>query len=202
MIQDSGFRIQNSGFGIRDSGFEIRDSGIGIRDSDSCSGTSGAGAAWTDPPRDGTHHLILQSHVREAHIWTRPSTKCKIEGLKISQVLIVNFCNESRPQKSSFNAGFQNLIWEKELNQNLFGNEVYYPNSLLLQVKNMLCSDLDCQGSFTLILFSDKIGPARIAAWAASLLPMVTNPKFRSAYCMRVDHLGRSTCHAISGRRD
>ena len=28
-----------------------------------------------------------------------------------------------------------------------------------------------------------RIEPARIAAWDASLLPMVTNPKFRSAYC-------------------
>jgi hypothetical protein len=29
---------------------------------------------------------------------------------------------------------------ERELNQNLSGNEVYHTNSLILLVKNMLCS--------------------------------------------------------------
>ena len=40
---------------------------------------------------------------------------------------------------------------KRELIQNLFGNKVYYTNSLILLVNNMLCSKLPCQKDFNLI---------------------------------------------------
>ena len=46
---------------------------------------------------------------------------------------------------------------KRELYQNLSGNEVYYTNSSILLVKNMLCSKLHCQKGFDLILFLYKI---------------------------------------------
>ena len=46
---------------------------------------------------------------------------------------------------------------ERESNQKLSGNEVYYTNSLILLVENVLCSKLHCQKGLNLILFSYKI---------------------------------------------
>ena len=46
---------------------------------------------------------------------------------------------------------------KRELNQKLSGNEGYDANSLILLVKNMLCSKLHCQKDFNLIPFSYKI---------------------------------------------
>jgi hypothetical protein len=40
---------------------------------------------------------------------------------------------------------------KRELNQNLSGNEVHYTNSLISQVKNMLCSKLHCQKELDLV---------------------------------------------------
>ena len=48
-----------------------------------------------------------------------------------------------------------------ELNENLSGIEVYYANSLMLLVKNMLCNKRHCQKGFSAILFSYKIRPNR-----------------------------------------
>ena len=45
---------------------------------------------------------------------------------------------------------------ERVLYQNLSGNEVYYINSLILLVKNVLCSNLRYQKGFNLIAFSYK----------------------------------------------
>ena len=44
-------------------------------------------------------------------------------------------------------------------NLELFGNAVDYTNSLMLLIKNMLCSKLHYQKGFDVILFSHKIGP-------------------------------------------
>jgi len=46
---------------------------------------------------------------------------------------------------------------KRDLNQNFSGNEVYYTNSLILLVKNMLFSKLHCQKGFNLNPFSYKI---------------------------------------------
>ena len=46
---------------------------------------------------------------------------------------------------------------KRDLNLNLSANEVYYTNSLILLVKNMLCSKLHCQKGFDLNPFSYKI---------------------------------------------
>ena len=45
----------------------------------------------------------------------------------------------------------------RELSQNLSGDEVYHMNSLILLVENMLCSKLDFQKDFNLTLFSSNI---------------------------------------------
>ena len=45
----------------------------------------------------------------------------------------------------------------KRINSNLSGNEVYYTNSSILLVKNMLCSTLHCRTDFDLILFHSHI---------------------------------------------
>jgi hypothetical protein len=55
---------------------------------------------------------------------------------------------------SGFLAGFHA---KRELNSNLSGNEVYYTKSLILLVKNMLCSNFYYQEHFNLIFFSQKI---------------------------------------------
>ena len=47
---------------------------------------------------------------------------------------------------------------KRKSNKNLPGNEVYYTNSLVLLVKNMLCSKLHYQKYFELIVFLYKIG--------------------------------------------
>ena len=47
---------------------------------------------------------------------------------------------------------------KREIYLNLSGNEVYYRNSLILPVKNMLCSELHRQKGFNLILFSYMSG--------------------------------------------
>ena len=46
---------------------------------------------------------------------------------------------------------------KRELNQNLSGDEVYYANSLILLVINMLCSKLHYQEGFNPILFLCRI---------------------------------------------
>ena len=46
---------------------------------------------------------------------------------------------------------------KRDLNLNLYGNEIYYTNYLILLVKNMLCSKILCQKGFNSILFSYKI---------------------------------------------
>ena len=46
---------------------------------------------------------------------------------------------------------------KRDLNSNLSGNQVYYTNSLLLLVKNMLCSKLYRQKGFNLNPFSYKM---------------------------------------------
>jgi len=51
---------------------------------------------------------------------------------------------------------------KRELNLNLSGNEVYYTNSLILLVKNMLCSKLHYQKGFNLNPFSYKIVRSRV----------------------------------------
>ena len=48
----------------------------------------------------------------------------------------------------------------RELNLNLSGNEVYYTNSLISRVKNMLFSKLHCQKGFHLIISSCEISHA------------------------------------------
>ena len=53
---------------------------------------------------------------------------------------------------------------KRELNWNLSGNEVCYTNSLILLVKNMLCSKLHRHTDFYLIIFSFRIWP-RIQAF-------------------------------------
>ena len=42
---------------------------------------------------------------------------------------------------------------KRELNWNLFGNDIYYTNSVILLVNNMLSSQLDCQECFNLVVF-------------------------------------------------
>ena len=44
----------------------------------------------------------------------------------------------------------------RKLNLNLSGDEVYYTNSLILLVKNMLCSKLDCQKALIELSFHLK----------------------------------------------
>ena len=46
---------------------------------------------------------------------------------------------------------------KRELDHNLFGNEVYRTNSLILLVKNMLCNKLHCQKGSNVNLLSCKI---------------------------------------------
>ena len=51
---------------------------------------------------------------------------------------------------------------KRESNQNLSGNEVYNTNSSML-LKNMLCSKLDCQKVFNLIIFLQvRLAPRRL----------------------------------------
>ena len=45
---------------------------------------------------------------------------------------------------------------KRELNYRLSGNEGYNANSLILLVKNMLCSKPHCQKGFNVIIFSYK----------------------------------------------
>jgi hypothetical protein len=45
---------------------------------------------------------------------------------------------------------------KRKLDVKLSGNEIYYPDSLILLVKNMLCSKLRCQKGFNSIPFSCK----------------------------------------------
>jgi len=45
---------------------------------------------------------------------------------------------------------------KRGLKENLSGNEVYYTNSSISLVNNMLCSKLPCQKGFNLLLFSCK----------------------------------------------
>ena len=52
-------------------------------------------------------------------------------------------------------------LYETKIKFNLFGNEVYYTNSLTLLVKNMLCSKVRCQKAFNLILISYEIRDTR-----------------------------------------
>jgi hypothetical protein len=49
--------------------------------------------------------------------------------------------------------------YERESNENISGNEVYYTNALMFLVKNILCKNVHCQKGFNLIPFSYK--PAR-----------------------------------------
>ena len=51
---------------------------------------------------------------------------------------------------------------KRGLNQNLSGDEVYYTNSLIWVVENMLCGKLHCQKGFDLILFSYNIDIQRL----------------------------------------
>jgi len=53
--------------------------------------------------------------------------------------------------------GARATLYEKGFKLQLFGNEVYYTNSLLLLVQNMLCSKLHYQKDFNLKAFSCKI---------------------------------------------
>ena len=46
---------------------------------------------------------------------------------------------------------------KRKLNRNLSGNEISYANSLILLVKNVLCSKVHCQQRFNFILFSYNI---------------------------------------------
>ena len=59
---------------------------------------------------------------------------------------------------------------ERELNRNLSDNEVYYTNSSILLVKNMLCSKLHCQKGFYLILFAYEIIPGALIRVKGELL--------------------------------
>ena len=47
---------------------------------------------------------------------------------------------------------------KRELNQNLFGNEVYNTDSLILLEHKMLCSKLHCQKGFNLLIFPYQSG--------------------------------------------
>ena len=51
----------------------------------------------------------------------------------------------------------EGFYMKREVNQNVSGDEVYYTNSLISLVKNMLCSRLHCQKGFNLIPFLYKI---------------------------------------------
>ena len=73
----------------------------------------------------------------------------------------------------------------------LFGSEVYHTNSLILLVKNMLCSKLHCQKGYNLNTFSNKIegfgqwnpfGAGRSAACRARRINLrtTTSPKYEA----------------------
>jgi len=51
----------------------------------------------------------------------------------------------------------EKVLHEKIIKLNFRGNEVYHTNSLVLLVKDILCSKLHCQKGFYLILFSYKV---------------------------------------------
>ena len=54
-------------------------------------------------------------------------------------------------------SGVGGFHMKRESNQNVSGSDVYYKNSLILLVENMLCSKLLCQKVFNVIPFSCKI---------------------------------------------
>ena len=51
---------------------------------------------------------------------------------------------------------------KREVCQNLSGDEVDFTNTLILLVRNMLCSKLHCQKGFYSILFSYQIRGDRV----------------------------------------
>ena len=54
-------------------------------------------------------------------------------------------------------SGVGGFHMKRESNQNVSGSDVYYKNSLILLVENMLCSKLLCQKGFNVIPFSYQI---------------------------------------------
>jgi hypothetical protein len=54
-------------------------------------------------------------------------------------------------------SGEFDLTWKRRLNQNLFGDEVYYTASSLIVILQNSCGELHCQKGFDLILFANKI---------------------------------------------
>ena len=81
------------------------------------------------------------------------------------------------------------LRMKRELDSKLSSNEFSYTNSLLLLVKNMLCSKLDRQKGFNLILFLFKI--LRSSA-PENRLPYPYQPPYvTSKLCRSWDYLER-----------
>ena len=67
-------------------------------------------------------------------------------------------------REPSTGASFPQILYEKKIRLYISGDEIYFTNSLILLVKNMLYSKLHCQRGFNLILFSCKIWGAAFAA--------------------------------------
>ena len=63
------------------------------------------------------------------------------------------------------------IVYEKIITLNLSGNEVYYTDSLMLSVKNIVCSKLHCQKGINPILCS----------YATNRVPVPHTPPHRAA---------------------